>query len=110
SPKSHSDAVLNAPQHGMGFQLVEVVTSIGHWEGKQFVVDGTSLAKGEHWRKHANQYVRKNESAYLQTLWRTRAGHTRGYSQARAEGGRNSRSGPRRWLEPGGQQNSGGKN
>ena len=49
--KSHSDAVLNAAEHGMGYQFVEVVTSVGHWEGKEFVVDGMSLAKGEQWRK-----------------------------------------------------------
>lgn len=35
----------------MGYQFVEVVTSVGHWEGKEFVVDGMSLAKGEQWRK-----------------------------------------------------------
>src|SRR5436190_298550 len=35
----------------MGYQFVEVVTSVGHWEGDVFVVDGMSLAKGEQWRK-----------------------------------------------------------
>jgi hypothetical protein len=43
--------VLNSPEHGMGYQFVEVVTSVGHWEGAVFVVDGMSLAKGEQWKK-----------------------------------------------------------
>ena len=49
--KPHADTVLNLPEHGMGYQFVEVVTSAGHWEGTEFVVDGMSLAKGEQWRK-----------------------------------------------------------
>lgn len=50
-PLLHSNVVLNAPEHGMGYQFVEVMTSVGHWEGKEFVVDGMSLAKDEQWRK-----------------------------------------------------------
>ena len=35
----------------MGYQFVEVVTSVGHWEGSDFVVDDMSLAKGGQWRR-----------------------------------------------------------
>jgi hypothetical protein len=49
--KAHSDIVLKSPEHGMGYQFVEVVASVGHWEGKVFVVDGMSPANGEQWRK-----------------------------------------------------------
>src|SRR2546427_9392253 len=49
--KADSDALLKSPEHGMGYQLVEAVTSVGHWEGKQFVLDGLTLPKGERWRK-----------------------------------------------------------
>jgi hypothetical protein len=50
--KPHSDNLLSSPEHGMGYQFVEVVT--GAWavrEGPEFVIEGLSLAKGEHWRK-----------------------------------------------------------
>ena len=50
--KAHSDIVLKSPEHGMGYQLVEVV--IGAWvtrAGPEYVVDGMTFAKGEQWRK-----------------------------------------------------------
>src|SRR2546422_10653331 len=38
--KPHSSAVLKSPEHGMGYQFVEVVANVGYWEGDVFVVDG----------------------------------------------------------------------
>ncbi len=49
--KPHADTALNSQEHGMGYQFVEVVTSVGHWEGGEFVVDRLSLDKGEQRRK-----------------------------------------------------------
>jgi hypothetical protein len=49
--KPHSDALLESPEHGMGYQFVEVVASVVHGEGDVFVTDGMSLTKAEQWRK-----------------------------------------------------------
>lgn len=50
--KAHSDSVLKFPEHGMGYQFVEVLTGVWATQvGHEFVVEGMALAKGDQWRK-----------------------------------------------------------